>query len=801
MSAPAEDAPGPAPEGAPLDLPAILAEARALLEREDADRARELLNPALKAHPQNAELHYLRGLARYVRKEFAAAAADFDRSLQLDPSSPGAYYHRGLCRFDLFDLKGAFEDVSRAIELKPDFDEVWFVRARIREEQEDFAGAAEDYRAALKLAPDDAEAESGLGRCLFELGDAAAAEAAMRRALSLDPEYAEAYDALGAILQTARHEYEAAQTLHREAVKRKPYFSRAWYNLGVAQIAVGDEEGAELSFGAAIHTWSDFDGDAPPPLPTLYFQRSLARAQTGRITAALEDLDEALDIDPQFSEAHYNRGALEFERGAYRRAVEDLTNALKSGETLAPAYFHRGLAWKALEEYERAISDFTQTLTLEPEHRAALLERSLSYQALAAERPAGALELLSQALRDIERHIELHPEDPEGSYERGYLHFDAGRIAEARRDFNRTLELDPDHFDALMQRAHLALFFDEDYAHAETDLRRATSVDPENAAAALQLGRALVRLERFGEAARSYRRALELKPDDPETRYELAAALFQADRRRDAVELLEDLVDDFSVGADANALLGKIRFQEGRFEEALRRLNRAAEREDLRADVLPWIADAREKLGDLAGAARDRERATTEKKRRRQAEKGVRAAERARRERLAEALRRARGALGRMEGRESRENALARYRRALRANRFLDAVDVMTHSLATHGADAELYCMRGKASRAAGNGAAAVDDLRRATTLAPEYREAWLELGLLLAENGDRAGACDAFARAEKFGAREAAVHRRALACADETPADEVDEVAGRDPPADGRETGESAHSDSGDAG
>ena len=50
----------------------------------------------------------------------------------------------------------------------------------------------------------------------------------------------------------------------------------------------------------------------------------------GQYERAIEDYDQALEINPQLAEAYTNRGNAYADLGQYERAIEDFTKPLKS---------------------------------------------------------------------------------------------------------------------------------------------------------------------------------------------------------------------------------------------------------------------------------------------------------------------------------------------------------------------------------------------------------------------------------------------------------------------------------------
>ena len=76
---------------------------------------------------------------------------------------------------------------------------------------------------------------------------------------------------------------------------------------------------------------------------------------------AIEDLTEAIRIDPKFAKAYYNRAYIYNELGEYQKSIEDYTEVIDKASPLDPiiglVYASRGLAYGELGQKDKADSD------------------------------------------------------------------------------------------------------------------------------------------------------------------------------------------------------------------------------------------------------------------------------------------------------------------------------------------------------------------------------------------------------------------------------------------------------------
>ena len=70
--------------------------ARVVMKAGNTERALALLNEAQKANSDNPEVYHYRGIAQASRQDFASAAADLEKALELDPSNAYSHYYAGM---------------------------------------------------------------------------------------------------------------------------------------------------------------------------------------------------------------------------------------------------------------------------------------------------------------------------------------------------------------------------------------------------------------------------------------------------------------------------------------------------------------------------------------------------------------------------------------------------------------------------------------------------------------------------------------------------------------------------------
>jgi tetratricopeptide (TPR) repeat protein len=115
------------------------------------------------------------------------------------------------------------------------------------------------------------------------------------------------------------------------------------------------------------------------------------------------------------------------------------------------------------------------------------------------------------------------------------LEEEPSRMLEAIATYERVLELDPDHAAAHINLGTLC-YNRQEYGKAEQHYRRAVAIDPRYALAYFDLGNVLDETGRVGEAIETYQAALQLAPTYADAHYNLALAYEKTKEPRKALK-------------------------------------------------------------------------------------------------------------------------------------------------------------------------------------------------------------------------------------------------------------------------
>ena len=99
------------------------------------------------------------------------------------------------------------------------------------------------------------------------------------------------------------------------------------------------------------------DSAAEPGVCRYLSQSGCCFSAKGEFDTAIQDYNTAIDLNPEFAEAHNNRGVAYYRKGEFDTAIQDYNTAIDLNPESADTYYNRGEAWLPLEEWEKAKAD------------------------------------------------------------------------------------------------------------------------------------------------------------------------------------------------------------------------------------------------------------------------------------------------------------------------------------------------------------------------------------------------------------------------------------------------------------
>jgi tetratricopeptide (TPR) repeat protein len=200
------------------------------------------------AYPKDANAWMWLGVVRLAQDRAEDAAAALDRADKLKPGDQDILYHRG--RAHLLVSKDSYAEMFK---LDPQSWRVHRVLAQANAEAERHVDAITEYEAAIKLAPTQPGLHEELGSEYRNANKIPEAEAAFKRELEIDPNNVLAKYKLGAIA-VEQGDGAKGKELMEEAQREKPGLIHMDYNLGRAEMLLGNDAAAATHFENTVKT-------------------------------------------------------------------------------------------------------------------------------------------------------------------------------------------------------------------------------------------------------------------------------------------------------------------------------------------------------------------------------------------------------------------------------------------------------------------------------------------------------------------------------------------------------------------
>jgi len=160
--------------------------------------------------------------------------------------------------------------------------------------------------------------------------------------------------------------------------------------------------------------------------------------------------------------------------------------------------------------------------------------------------------------------------------------------------------------------AHKAIAVTDDaerYEEAVVHCRKAIELDPQDSAPYYNLGNALYKLGKAGDAIEAYREAIKIKPDYLNAHYNLGNVLAEQRHLDDAIALYGKVLELDPRHAGANNNLGTALVLQGKLEQALPKYRTALDIDPDYVDALCNLGYTLSKLGKLDDAVQAYEKA------------------------------------------------------------------------------------------------------------------------------------------------------------------------------------------------
>lgn len=231
-----------------------------------------------------------------------------------------------------------------------------------------------------------------------------------------------------------------------------------------------------------------------------WFERGYKFDEAKDFDEAIRCYTEAINLQPDFAEAHNNRAVEYNKTGNPEAAIKDCAEVIRIRPNYANPYLVQGNARKAKGDLDSAIKDYTEAIRLKSNYADAYNNRGATYYSKCD---------FDNAIRDYDKALSIEPDDPEFHNSRGTVRNHKGDFDGAIADFNEAIHLKSDFVKVYYNRGYMYQL-KGDLENAVKDYETAIRLEPDYGIARSSLTNVLRKLGRKTEADEQEKLAREL---------------------------------------------------------------------------------------------------------------------------------------------------------------------------------------------------------------------------------------------------------------------------------------------------
>ncbi|MEK7250170.1 MAG: tetratricopeptide repeat protein [Bacteroidota bacterium] len=214
-----------------------------------------------------------------------------------------------------------------------------------------------------------------------------------------------AYNNFG-MAQVEKRMYDEALQSFEKALKLRPDYGEAMWNMGIVYNKLGKTEKAIASYKRVIEIQPDYL-DSYINLGTEYLNKGL-------VDSAIVTYKRALAVDSTFAKAYYNIALALMKQKKFSDAIVEHQKALALEPSNADVWYNLGVAYENQSQLVDAIASYTKAIGLRQDYLDAYINLG---NALAAQGH------LDKAIETLSKAISVNPESADAYYNLGNLFF------------------------------------------------------------------------------------------------------------------------------------------------------------------------------------------------------------------------------------------------------------------------------------------------------------------------------------------------------------------------------------------
>ncbi len=442
------------------------------LQLDRLDEALNDYNKAIELKTTHYGDYINRGIINVRKNNFMQALNDYDVAIKMEKNNPLAYYNRGLLRANLGDTNNALDDIEKVLELDPASMEARLQKAMLEMTLGNYEGAVDDYKLILEKHKDFLPAYLAIAQAEKQMGNDNEAARYYQKGVDLEEKMKnrkkdETLVADNKIddqpqqgaskSRTDMFNRFAAQNMEK-AEKESKYVSDIRGTVQDKYTEIENETNFVLSYYAKseefrqtnyYHTLIKLHNNknkGNSPIKITNQEVALAEKMIAPHFTRINELSALLDENSKDADVFFSR-AIEFATVQdFSSAIQDLNEAIALRPDFALAYFERANVRYKQIEYANVMSD-DELFTGEKDEQ--LKEKQYALEA-------------EMVMRDYDKVISLVPDF-------SFTYFNKGNVLASLKDFrgaissySKAIGVDGSFAEAYYNRGLIYLFIGED---------------------------------------------------------------------------------------------------------------------------------------------------------------------------------------------------------------------------------------------------------------------------------------------------------------------------------------------------
>ncbi len=491
------------------------------------DKARSILEQALKKYEDIADLHKLKAKLLHIKGKTQDALDYLSQMIVKHPNSADYIFIRGEFLYELGYMESAKQDLYRALDLEANFTPIYHYLAGIELQHHNPEQALSHFKAALNNDPVNHDIWYDKARLEYQLDNFEEAHQSCVRAIRLDADNPSYHELLVVILSNL-NDRDALEDHLKYMVKKFP--NNLWASLNLVSVYIQKKE-----IKKAHQLLQLLRKRHPEEISILYYMGDILAA-SGKLKEAVVMYQKILELKPDHTEVKIQLAKIYLiskDMGLAEKylasAVEEDTQDPFVYEKLAQIYIGHEDTFSAEKIIIKGLQIDKKNIALILEYAGILTKRNKLAKAVAAYEQAlvldnenyrilgnlGELYRLTGKIKEAEDAIRqalvLEPNSPWVRILKIELLHQENKIDKALDEIEKLIRLDPQNRYAYQKKA-IILLANKEYQKAYQAVEQALQSEPSLLSLGILKASILSQQGKYKESAETFKEVLVLMP-------------------------------------------------------------------------------------------------------------------------------------------------------------------------------------------------------------------------------------------------------------------------------------------------